>query len=132
MPPFFSPYGMDYISVAVPSWLDLATVIVGALAGIIVARERHLDLVGFVGLGLLGGLGGGLIRDVTSDGASVVATVPYDRNGFQRLKRPQRCDAFHMRVYLPPCATSSSCVPASATRPPSMTAILSAVRMRCP
>ena len=47
---------MDYISVAVPSWLDLATVIVGALAGIIVARERHLDLVGFVGLGLLGGL----------------------------------------------------------------------------
>ena len=55
---------MDYISVAVPSWLDLATVIVGALAGIIVARERHLDLVGFVGLGLLGGLGGGLIRDV--------------------------------------------------------------------
>ena len=64
MPPFFSPYGMDYISVAVPSWLDLATVIVGALAGIIVARERHLDLVGFVGLGLLGGLGGGLIRDV--------------------------------------------------------------------
>lgn len=64
MPPFFSPCGMDYISVAVPSWLDLATVIVGALAGIIVARKRHLDLVGFVGLGLLGGLGGGLIRDV--------------------------------------------------------------------
>ena len=31
---------MDYISVAVPSWLDLATVIVGALAGIIVAREE--------------------------------------------------------------------------------------------
>ena len=68
---------MDYISVAVPSWLDLATVIVGALAGIIVARERHLDLVGFVGLGLLGGLGGGLIRDVMMQHGGLIAHTQY-------------------------------------------------------
>ena len=78
MPPFFSPYGMDYISVAVPSWLDLATVIVGALSGILVARDRHLDLVGFVGLGLLGGLGGGLIRDVMmQEGGVYMLNSPY-------------------------------------------------------
>ena len=34
-----------------------------------------------------------------------------------------------MRAYLPPRASSSSCVPCSATAPPSMTAMLSALRM---
>ena len=57
MPPFFSPYGTDAISVGIPYWLDLLTVIIGAISGILIARDRHLDLVGFVGLGLLGGLG---------------------------------------------------------------------------
>ncbi len=54
MPPIFSPYGTDAISVGIPYWLDLLTVIIGAISGILVARDRHLDLVGFVGLGLLG------------------------------------------------------------------------------
>ncbi|MBF0914437.1 MAG: TRIC cation channel family protein, partial [Atopobium sp.] len=48
MPPFFSPYGTDAISVSIPYWLDLLTVIIGAISGILVARDRHLDLVGFV------------------------------------------------------------------------------------
>ena len=38
--------------------------VVGSASGIMVARRRHLDAVGFVGLALLCGLGGGLIRDI--------------------------------------------------------------------
>ena len=78
MPPFFSPYGIDAISVGIPYWIDLLTVIVGAISGIFVARERHLDLVGFIGLGLLGGLGGGLIRDMMmQQGGVYMLTSPY-------------------------------------------------------
>ena len=78
MPPFFSPYGTDAISVGIPYWLDLLTVIIGAISGILVARDRHLDLVGFVGLGLLGGLGGGLIRDVMmQEGGVYMLNSPY-------------------------------------------------------
>mgnify|MGYP000905102867 CR=1 FL=1 len=78
MPPFFSPYGIDAISVGIPYWIDLLTVIVGAISGILVARERHLDLVGFIGLGLLGGLGGGLIRDIMmQQGGVYMLTSPY-------------------------------------------------------
>lgn len=78
MPPFFSPYGIDAISVSIPYWLDLLTVIVGAISGILVARDRHLDLVGFVGLGLLGGLGGGLIRDtMMQEGGVYMLNSPY-------------------------------------------------------
>ena len=78
MPSFFSPYGTDAISVGIPYWLDLLTVIIGAISGILVARDRHLDLVGFVGLGLLGGLGGGLIRDVMmQEGGVYMLNSPY-------------------------------------------------------
>ena len=78
MPPFFSPYGTDAISVGIPYWLDLLTVIIGAISGILVARDRHLDLVGFVGLGLLCGLGGGLIRDVMmQEGGVYMLNSPY-------------------------------------------------------
>lgn len=78
MPPFFSPHGIDAISVGIPYWIDLLTVIVGAISGILVARERHLDLVGFIGLGLLGGLGGGLIRDIMmQQGGVYMLTSPY-------------------------------------------------------
>lgn len=38
-------------------------------------------------------------------------------------------EAPHMRAYLPPRASSSSCVPSSATVPPSMSAMASAPRM---
>ena len=48
----------------VPEWLDLMAVVVGALAGVLVAAERDLDLVGFIGMCLICALGGGLIRDV--------------------------------------------------------------------
>ena len=35
MPPIFSPYGTDAISVSIPYWLDLLTVIIGAISGIL-------------------------------------------------------------------------------------------------
>lgn len=55
----------------IPIWLDLASVIVGALAGVWAAQERKLDLVGYIGLGFLCGLGGGLIRDMAMQVGSV-------------------------------------------------------------
>ena len=50
--------------VSLPDWLELASIIVGSMSGLLVARERRLDVVGFFGLALLCGLGGGLIRDM--------------------------------------------------------------------
>lgn len=64
MPEFFTPYSPDLMAVSLPTWVDLASVVVGSAGGVVVARSRHLDAVGFVGLALLCGLGGGLIRDV--------------------------------------------------------------------
>lgn len=48
----------------IPDWLDLLAVVVGALAGVLVAAERNLDLVGFIGMCFICALGGGLLRDV--------------------------------------------------------------------
>lgn len=44
-------------------WLDLAAVVVGALAGVLVSQERRLDLVGYIGMCMICALGGGLLRD---------------------------------------------------------------------
>ena len=52
------------VAVSLPAWLDLAAVIVGSLAGVGEASRRKLDAVGFVGLALICGLGGGLVRDI--------------------------------------------------------------------
>ncbi|MEE1045188.1 MAG: TRIC cation channel family protein [Olegusella sp.] len=61
---FFSAYGSTtYAILPIPAWLDLAAVMVGAFSGILAAQQRKLDLVGYVGLALICGLGGGLIRD---------------------------------------------------------------------
>ncbi|MDO4806060.1 MAG: trimeric intracellular cation channel family protein [Coriobacteriales bacterium] len=59
--------------VMVPEWLDLAAVVVGALAGVLAAQERKLDLVGFVALCLICALGGGLLRDCIMQTGSVYA-----------------------------------------------------------
>lgn len=63
IPEFFSATSID-ASAAIPAWLDLSAVVVGSLTGVLVAKERDLDLVGYLVLSLLGGLGGGLVRDV--------------------------------------------------------------------
>ncbi|MDO4404627.1 MAG: TRIC cation channel family protein [Atopobiaceae bacterium] len=60
---FFSSQSPTLSAIPMPVWLDLAAVVVGSFSGLLYARERHLDLVGYVGLAILCGLGGGLIRD---------------------------------------------------------------------
>ncbi|WP_342590858.1 trimeric intracellular cation channel family protein [Olsenella profusa] len=71
MPEIFSTINPEFAAVSLPTWVDLASVIVGSAGGVLVARVRHLDAVGFVGLALLCGLGGGLIRDVMMQVGSV-------------------------------------------------------------
>lgn len=71
MPEFFTPNASNLAAVSLPTWVDLMSVIVGSAGGVMVARSRHLDAVGFVGLALLCGLGGGLIRDVMMQVGSV-------------------------------------------------------------
>lgn len=64
MPEIFASLSPELVAVSLPTWVDLASVVVGSASGIMVARRMHLDAVGFVGLALICGLGGGLIRDV--------------------------------------------------------------------
>lgn len=45
-------------------YVELTAVAVGAVSGSLHAQRRGFDLVGVVIIGLIGGLGGGLIRDV--------------------------------------------------------------------
>lgn len=71
MPEFFTANASNLAAVSLPTWVDLMSVIVGSAGGVMVARSRHLDAVGFVGLALLCGLGGGLIRDVMMQVGSV-------------------------------------------------------------
>ena len=67
----FSAVDPGSVAVSLPTWVDLASVIVGSASGVMVARARHLDAVGFVGLAILCGLGGGLIRDTMMQVGSV-------------------------------------------------------------
>jgi uncharacterized membrane protein YeiH len=48
----------------VPLWIDLAAVVVGALAGASIAARERLDFFGALLLAVIMGLGGGIIRDV--------------------------------------------------------------------
>lgn len=45
-------------------YLDLSSVIVGALSGALHAATRRFDVIGVMTIGIIGGLGGGLLRDV--------------------------------------------------------------------
>ena len=65
------------VTAPIPIWLDLLSVMVGSLSGILVAREKELDLVGFIALSLMCGLGGGLLRDmIMQRGGVYVLTSP--------------------------------------------------------
>ena len=59
------------IAMSLPAWLDLASVAVGGISGALVAKERKLDPIGFIGLSMLCGLGGGLVRDMSMQVGSV-------------------------------------------------------------
>ena len=69
--PDFFEYLSPNVAVSLPAWLDLASVAVGGLTGALVARERKLDPIGFIGLSMLCGLGGGLVRDMAMQCGSV-------------------------------------------------------------
>lgn len=78
LPSLISATGPDVTAVAIPAWLDASAVAVGSVSGILVARERKLDLVGYIVLAMLGGLGGGLIRDIIIQHNDVyMAKSPY-------------------------------------------------------
>lgn len=58
--------------------IDLAGVLANAILGGIAARSARLDIVGFVVLAILSGLGGGMIRDtLLQNGTPVALTDPY-------------------------------------------------------
>ena len=61
---FIAASGSGVQTVSLPEWLELASIVVGSLSGLLVAHERRFDLIGFIGLALICGLGGGLIRDI--------------------------------------------------------------------
>jgi uncharacterized membrane protein YeiH len=55
--------------------LDLAGVFANSLLGGTAARSRRLDLFGYVVIGLLSGLGGGIVRDLLLQHGPPVALV---------------------------------------------------------
>ena len=54
----------DAAKVFVPLWLELLAVIVGGVSGGMAASSHKLDIVGAVGIAIVTGLGGGLVRDM--------------------------------------------------------------------
>ncbi|WP_240611305.1 TRIC cation channel family protein [Actinobaculum sp. 313] len=62
--------------------LDVGGVVVAAILGGMVARERHFDLVGFMALAIMAALGGGMLRDVLlQQGPPVALTNPHYLRG---------------------------------------------------
>ena len=61
---------MESTLVTPPLWIELTTIVSGALAGAVYGATRGLDAVGLGAMAVVGGLGGGLIRDI------MLGTVP--------------------------------------------------------
>ncbi|MFI6865160.1 trimeric intracellular cation channel family protein [Streptomyces sp. NPDC050421] len=57
--------------------LDLTGVFVNGVLGGVLARGRHLDLFGFLTIGIVSGLGGGVIRDTLLQHGTPVALTDY-------------------------------------------------------
>lgn len=58
-------------SLQMPVALEMLGIAVGSMCGTLDACRRKLDILGGVGLGMICGLGGGLIRDVIMQKGSV-------------------------------------------------------------
>ncbi|MCA5894072.1 TRIC cation channel family protein [Isoptericola sp. NEAU-Y5] len=58
-------------------WLDLTGVLGCAILGGAVARKMNLDLVGYLIVGIISGLGGGILRDVLLQNGPPVAFTDY-------------------------------------------------------
>ncbi len=52
------------LAVPVPTWLELSGLVVGSVAGALEAQRRDLDLIGYLVLAMVCGMGGGLVRDM--------------------------------------------------------------------
>jgi uncharacterized membrane protein YeiH len=61
----------------VPLWIDLAAVVVGALAGAGIAARERFDLIGALLLAVVMGLGGGIVRDLLLGLRPVAITSRY-------------------------------------------------------
>lgn len=61
----------------VPLWIDLAAVVVGALAGAAIAAREELDVFGALLLAVVMGLGGGIVRDLLLGLRPAAITSPY-------------------------------------------------------
>lgn len=57
--------------------LDLSGVFVNSTLGGVLARARHLDLFGFLVIGIVSGLGGGILRDTLLQHGTPVALTDY-------------------------------------------------------
>lgn len=73
MADWLSPSGVAEVTRA----LDLAGVFANGLLGGVLARGRRLDLLGFLLIGVVSGLGGGIIRDVLLQHGPPVALTDY-------------------------------------------------------
>jgi uncharacterized membrane protein YeiH len=51
-------------AIVLPVYIDLSSAFAGGLVGGLTAVEKHFDVTGVVTLAVLGGLGGGILRDV--------------------------------------------------------------------
>ncbi|MGW5665241.1 trimeric intracellular cation channel family protein [Streptomyces sp. NPDC003758] len=57
--------------------LDLSGVFVNGMLGGVLARDRRLDLFGFLAIGIVSGLGGGIVRDTLLQHGTPVALTDY-------------------------------------------------------
>ena len=54
-----------------PIWLEMGALVIGTAVGTLGACARRLDIIGGIGLGIICGLGGGLVRDTIMQVGSV-------------------------------------------------------------
>lgn len=67
---------MDVSLLSPPLWIELTAIVAGALAGAVFGASRGLDAVGIAALAVLGGLGGGVLRDVLLGTIPLALTTP--------------------------------------------------------
>jgi len=67
---------MDLSLLSPPLWMELTAVVAGALAGAAFGATRGLDAVGIAALAVVGGLGGGVLRDVLLRTIPLALTTP--------------------------------------------------------
>lgn len=67
---------MDLSLLSPPLWIELTAVVAGALAGAVFGATRGLDAVGIAALAVVGGLGGGVLRDVLLGTVPLALTTP--------------------------------------------------------